>query len=144
MQIQSIMTKNVRSIHGDEPIAAAARLLKKDNIGCLPVCDDQGKVKGIVTDRDIALRCVAAGADPSVTKVRDVMTAGVYCLSPTDSVDTAAETMRKAQVRRLPVCEKGELCGIVSLGDLTCRCGCSGETMQTLSDLSSCICRRSK
>lgn len=144
MQIQSIMTKNVRSIHGEEPIAAAARLLKKDNIGCLPVCDDNGKLQGIVTDRDIALRCVAAGADPTVTKVSDVMTSGVYTLSPTDSVDSAAETMRKAQVRRLPVCEKGELCGIVSLGDLTCRCGCSQETMQTLNDLSSCICRRGK
>jgi len=144
MQIQSIMTKNVRSIHGDEPIAAAARLLKKDNIGCLPVCDDNGKLQGIVTDRDIALRCVASGADPAATKVSDVMTCGVYTLSPTDSVDSAAETMRKAQVRRLPVCDKGQLCGIVSLGDLTCRCGCSPETLQTLNDLSSCICRRGK
>ncbi len=144
MQIQSIMTKNVRTIHGDEPIAAAARLLKKENVGCLPVCDDNGKLQGIVTDRDIALRCVAAGADPAVTKVCDIMTGGVYTLSPTDSVDTAAETMRKAQVRRLPVCQKGELCGIVSLGDLTARCGCSEETVRTLTDLSSCICRRSK
>ena len=142
MQIEAMMTKHVRSIHGDEPLSAAARLLKKDNIGCLPVCDDKGRLQGILTDRDIALRCVAAGTDPTTTKVKDVMTAGVYTLSPTDSTDTAAELMRKAQVRRLPVCEKGQLCGMVTLGDLTTRCGCTPETMQTLTDLSSCICRR--
>jgi len=144
MNIESIMTKNVRSIHTDEPIAAAARLLKKENIGCLPVCDDDGKVQGILTDRDIALRCVAAGLDPSHTQVKNVMTSGVYCLSPTDSVDSAAETMRKAQVRRIPVTENGCLCGIVSLGDLTSRCKCGKETMQTITDLSSCVCNRSK
>ena len=144
MNIESIMTKNVRSIQGDEPISAAARLLKKDNIGCLPVCNAQGKVEGIVTDRDIALRCVAAGMDPTHTKVKDVMTSGVYTLSPKDSVESATETMRKAQVRRVPVCDNGCLCGIVSLGDLTCRCGCSDDTMQTITDLSSCVCKRAK
>lgn len=142
MNIEAIMTKSVRSIHGEEPIAAAARLLKRENIGCLPVCDDKGRVEGIVTDRDIALRCVAAGIDPVRTKVKDVMTAGVFTLSPTDSVDTAAETMRKAQVRRIPITDKGRLCGIVSLGDLSSRCGCGKETMQTITDLSSCVCRR--
>jgi len=145
MNLASIMTKNVRSIHGDEPISAAARLLKRENIGCLPVCDDNGKVHGIVTDRDIALRCVAAGIDPTATKVKDVMTRGAYTLSATASVDAAAETMRKAQVRRIPVTDdSGCLCGIVSLGDLSSRCGCTKETMQTITDLSECICRRSK
>ena len=144
MNIQSIMTDNVRSIHPDEPITAAARLLKRDNIGCLPVCDDSGRVAGIVTDRDIALRCVAAGMDPSRTNVSQIMTAGVCTLSPTDSVDTAAETMRRMQVRRIPVTDNGKLCGIVSLGDLTARGNCSSETMQTITDLSSCVCNRSK
>ncbi len=144
MNIQSIMTENVRSIHPDEPITAAARLLKRDNIGCLPVCDEQKRVAGMVTDRDIALRCVAAGLDPNQTTVSQIMTAGVYTLSPTDSLDTAAETMRKAQVRRIPVTDKGKLCGIVSLGDLTSRCKCTKETMQTITDLSSCVCNRSK
>lgn len=144
MNIQSIMTENVRSIHPDEPITAAARLLKRENIGCLPVCDDQGRVAGIVTDRDIALRCVAAGMDPSRTLVGQIMTAGVCTLSPKDSVDTAAETMRKAQVRRIPVTDNGKLCGIVSLGDLTARCGCGSKTMQTITDLSGCVCNRSK
>ena len=144
MNIESIMTKNVRSIHTDEPIAAAARLLKRENIGCLPVCDDDGSVLGILTDRDIALRCVGAGIDPSHTQVKDIMTCGVYCLSPTDSVDSAAETMRKAKVRRIPVTDKGCLCGIVSLGDLTSRCDCGKETMQTITDLSDCVCKRSR
>ncbi len=144
MNIESIMTKNVRSIHPEEPITAAARLLKRENIGCLPVCDDSGRVSGMVTDRDITLRCVAAGMDPNRTTVSQIMTAGVYTLSPTDSVDTAAETMRKAQVHRIPVTDHGRLCGIVSLGDLTSRCDCGKETMQTITDLSSCVCNRSK
>lgn len=144
MNIQAIMTENVRSIHPDEPISAAARLLKRDNIGCLPVCDDSGRVAGMITDRDIALRCVAASLDPGKTTVSQIMTTGIYTLSPTDSVDTAAETMRKAQVRRIPVTDNGQLCGIVSLGDLTARCNCGKETMQTITDLSSCICNRSK
>lgn len=144
MNIEDIMTKNVRCIQSEEPVAAAARLLKRDNIGCLPVCDDGGKVQGIVTDRDIALRCVAAGMDPTHTKVKDIMTCGVYTLCPDDSVDCAAETMRKAQVHRIPITEQGCLCGIVSLGDLTSRCECGKETMQTITDLSSCVCKRSK
>lgn len=144
MNIESVMTKHVRSVHGDEPVAAAARLLKRENIGCVTVCDDSGRLEGILTDRDIALRCVAAGVDPAHTKVKDIMTTGVYTLSPTDSVDSAAETMRKAQVRRIPVTEGGCLCGIVSLGDLTSRCDCGKEVMQTVTDLSSCVCKRRK
>ena len=144
MNIQSIMTKNVRSIHPEEPISAAARLLKRENIGCLPVCDDMGRVAGIVTDRDITLRCVAAGLEPNRTTVGQIMTAGVCTLSPTDTVDTAAEAMRKARVHRIPVTDGGKLCGIVSLGDLSSRCGCSPETMQTITELSSCVCKRSK
>lgn len=144
MNIQSIMSEHVRSIHPDEPIIAAARLLKRDNIGCLPVCDDKGCVTGMVTDRDITLRCVAAGLNPAETTVSQIMTAGVYTLSPTDSVNAAAETMRKAQVRRIPVTDQGRLCGIVSLGDLTARGNCGRETMQTITDLSSCVCNRSK
>ena len=144
MNIESVMTKNVRSIHGEEPVAAAARLLKRENIGCLPVCSDKGQVEGILTDRDIALRCVAAGIDPARAKVKDVMTVGVYTLSPTDSVEAAAETMRKAQVYRIPVTDESGLCGIVSLGDLTSRCRCGEETMKTITELSSCVCRRGK
>lgn len=142
MKLESIMTKNVRCIQPEEPVAAAARLLKRENIGCLPVCDAGGTLQGIVTDRDIALRCVAAGLDPAHTTVKDVMTCGVYTLCPDDSVESAAETMRKAQVHRIPVTEHNCLCGIVSLGDLTSRCECGKETMQTITDLSGCVCRR--
>ena len=135
MTIEGIMTKNVRSVGCEEPIAAAARLLKRENIGCLPVCSDRGKLVGILTDRDIALRCVAAGLDPAHTKVQDIMTRGVYTLSPGNTAEMATETMRKAGVHRLPVVEKGALCGILSLSDLVGKTSLYAETLETLTDL---------
>lgn len=144
MQVESIMTQDVRSVCSDEPVSAAARLFKRENIGCLPVCSSDGKLEGIITDRDITTRCVASGLDPAHTRLKDIMTNGVYTLSPTDSVDTAAETMRKAGVHRLPVCKKGELCGILSLSDLINRTDCYAQTMETITQLSSCIIHRGK
>ena len=142
MTIEGIMTKHVLSVGCEEPIAAAARLLKRENIGCVPVCSDGGNLEGIITDRDIALRCVAAGLDPAHTMVQDIMTRGVYTLSPKDQPETATETMRKAGVHRLPVVEKGQLCGILSLSDLVGKTSLYAETMETLTDLAGNIRRR--
>lgn len=144
MQIKDLMTKHTVSVGQEEPVTAAARLLKRDNIGSVPVCDEKGKVQGIITDRDITLRCVAAGVDPDKTKIREVMTTGVYTVSPTDSVDTAAALMGKAQIRRLPVCENGTLVGMLSLGDLAVSNNCNMEAGAALSEISTCIRRRTK
>ena len=64
MKIKDVMTKHTITVGQDEPVTAAARLLKRDNIGAVPVCDDTGHLQGILTDRDITLRCVGAGAGP--------------------------------------------------------------------------------
>ena len=117
MYIKDMMTRRAVSVAPDEPITAAARLLKRDNIGSVPVCDSKGQLQGIITDRDIVLRCVAAGVDPDKTLIRDVMTTGVFTVSPTDTVESAAALMGKAQVRRLPVCENGTLVGMLSLAE---------------------------
>lgn len=144
MQIKDLMTKRTVYVDQEEPVTAAARLLKRDNIGSVPVCDEKGKVQGILTDRDIALRCVAAGIDPEKTKIREIMTTGVYTVSPTDSVDDAAALMGKAQVRRLPVCENGTLVGMLSLADLATSTACDTEAAAALSEISTCIRRRTK
>ena len=137
MYIKDMMTRRAVSVAPDEPITAAARLLKRDNIGSVPVCDSKGQLQGIITDRDIVLRCVAAGVDPDKTLIRDVMTTGVFTVSPTDTVESAAALMGKAQVRRLPVCEKGTLVGMLSLGDLACSGACNMEASAALTEISS-------
>lgn len=143
MYIKDMMTRRTVSVSPDEPITAAARLLKRDNIGSVPVCDGKGQLQGIITDRDIVLRCVAAGVDPDKTLIKDVMTTGVFTVSPTDTVESAAALMGKAQVRRLPVCENGTLVGMLSLGDLACSGACNMEASAALTEISSGVQRRS-
>ena len=142
MKVYDLMCDHVISVGADEPVTAAARLLKQQNIGSVPVCGDDGSVRGIVTDRDIVLRCVAAGADPEALRVRDVMTPGVVTVSPYDDIGTASRIMAESQIRRLPVCQDGALVGMLSLGDLAANCGCDMEAANALSDISLGIRRR--
>ena len=137
MYIKDMMTHRAVSVAPDEPITAAARLRKRDHIGRVPGCDSKGQLQGSITDRDIVLRCVAAGVDPDKTLIRDVMTTGVFTVSPTDTVESAAALMGKAQVRRLPVCENGTLVGMLSLGDLACSGACNMEASAALTEISS-------
>ena len=111
MLVSELMTDSVISIAPDEPASLAARLLYRHNIGAIPVCSEDGRLKGIVTDRDIVLRCVAAENDPETTPVREIMSRGLVTVSPTDDVREAARQMSEAQVRRLPVVQSGKLVG---------------------------------
>ena len=112
------MTNPVIRIHPDESAAVAARTLAHYNIGILPVCGSDGRICGLVTDRDLVTRCMAAGRTPAATPVREVMTAQVISARPDMDTALAASLMGREQIRRLPVLENGKLCGMVSLGDL--------------------------
>ena len=118
MQVRELMTTPVVRIHPEENAAVAARALEHYNIGFLPVCGSDGRVKGLVTDRDLVTRCLAAGKDPSKTTVDQVMTRQVVFVKPETELREAAQIMAGMQVRRLPVLENGRLSGILSLGDL--------------------------
>ena len=118
VKVKDIMTKQVVGIGADESAEVAARTLTQYNIGALPVCSSDGKLCGMVTDRDLVIRCMAAGKLPSQTKVRQVMTRQVVAAQPDMEVGVAAHLMGRQQVRRLPVTENGKLCGMVTLGDL--------------------------
>ena len=137
MQVKEIMNANVISIGPDENVSLAARLLSRHNIGALPVCAEDGRLKGIVTDRDITLRCVAADNDAGETKVREVMTRGVISVTPDDDVREAVRTMSSEQVRRLPVTSGGHVVGMLSLGDLAQTQDFSMEASSALTDISS-------
>lgn len=136
MKIIDIMTSKIVSIDRDEPITAAARLLKRHNIGSLPVTDSENRLRGIITDRDIVLRCVAAEADPKTTKVSEIMSRGIITAESSDIIDSAVRLMSQDQVRRLPVLDDGRLVGMVSLCDLARRSSCEMEASEALSEIS--------
>lgn len=134
MKIREVMTSPVIRIGKDETVEVAARTLAHYNIGALPVCSSDGRLCGLVTDRDLVTRCVAAGKNPGQTTVGQVMSGSVVGIRPDLDTEEAAEIMGRRQIRRLPVLENGKLCGMLSLGDLT---GGQMDTSQTLTKISS-------
>lgn len=122
MQVRDVMNQNVVTIEPGESAALAARLLSRHNVGALPVCSAKGVLQGIVSDRDIVLRCVAAEEDPQDLRVGTIMTRYPAAAAPDDDVRQAAQLMSTRQIRRLPVVERGKVVGMLSLGDLA-KCG---------------------
>ena len=116
MLVSELMERSPVSVAPEDSCRDAARLLSRYSVGALPVVNADGMLRGILTDRDIVLRCLALGKDPDGTPVRDCMTRQVVTH---DRVETAAERMSAGQVRRLPAAEGGRLAGMVSLGDLS-------------------------
>ncbi len=119
MKVSDCMTRNVQTVTSDQPIQEAAQFMLRADAGSMPVCDG-GRIVGMVTDRDIAVRAVAQGRGPD-TPVREAMTDHVDCCFDDDDVEEVAMKMSDAQVRRFPVLsrEDNRLVGIVSLGDLS-------------------------
>ena len=142
MKICEIMSERVITIDAEEPVIAAARLMKSHNIGSVPACGKDGRLRGIITDRDIVLRCVAGDADPQTTPVREVMSRGIVTAQPFDDVEKAARLMSLDQVRRLPVLDGGRVVGIVALSDLARSCECEMEAAEALTEISANLRRR--
>lgn len=142
MKIRDVMTSNVIKVAPEETVEVAARTLAQYNIGILPVCDHRDKLCGLVTDRDLVTRCVAANRSPADTKVSDVMTMQLTTAAPDMETNVAAGIMGRVQVRRLPVVENGRICGMVSLGDLARREGSVQAAAGALSDISGNISER--
>jgi CBS domain-containing protein len=118
MKVSEVMTRDVRTVHPDQPVQEAASFMLSTDSGSIPVTDGD-RLIGMITDRDIAVRGIAKGHGPE-TPVRDLMTDDLVVVRDDDDVEHAATKMSEAQVRRLPVIDQDEqLCGIVSLGDLS-------------------------
>ena len=130
--IDNVMSKDVATVEADANLTDAARLMRDRDIGDV-VVTDQGKVTGVVTDRDITIRATADGAEPGSTEVREVMSEDVATVSPDQSVDDALELMRKRAVRRVVVTDNGDLAGIVSLGDLASKHD-EGDALEEISE----------
>ncbi len=115
--VRDFMTTSIETVSPEQTAMDAAAFMLSADTGSIPVCDGD-KVIGMITDRDIAVRGVAAGKGPDCS-VRELMTNDVVCARDSDDVDTIAQRMSDAQVRRLPVIDSSDkLVGMVSLGDL--------------------------
>lgn len=136
MLVSDIMNKDVVTISPEESVSLASRLLSRHNVGSLPVCGSDGKLRGIVTDRDIVLRCVAGESEPKNTPVKNIMSRSVVTVSPWDDVNRASELMSAAQVRRLPVVENGKLVGMLALADMAQKTACGEDAYQALTNIS--------
>ena len=136
MQVKDLMNPSVVSIEPTSSASLAARLISRHNVGVLPVCSSDRRLRGVVTDRDIVLRCVAAEEDPAQTMVRDIMTRNCATVSPGDDCREATRLMAAQQVRRLPVVEGGKVVGMISLGDLAKSHRYDMEAAQALSEIS--------
>jgi CBS domain-containing protein len=115
--IRELMTKDPATCETTDSVFDAARAMNDGDFGAVVVTEN-GNVRGILTDRDIVVRVVAEGKDPSSTQIREGFTTEPTTLSADDSLDDAVQALRDAHVRRLPVVEESRVVGIVSIGDL--------------------------
>jgi CBS domain-containing protein len=138
MKLKDIMTSKPECIRPDTTLQEAARKMRDLDVGPLPVCGDDDRLAGMITDRDITVRAVAEGKDPRTTRVREVMTDEIIYAFEDQDVEEAARIMKERQVRRLVVLNRDKrLVGIVSLGDLATESGDrqkSGEVLQDVSE----------
>lgn len=119
MKVKECMCNDVCCVKPETKIQEVAKLMSENHIGCIPVCDENQCICGIVTDRDVLLRCVACNKDTNQTPVSDIMSCNVCTCKEDDEITNAETKMGQNQIRRLPVCDdKNKVVGILTLGDL--------------------------
>lgn len=134
--LRDVMSSQPAYLSTDESIQRAAQLMQQLDIGSLPVCDGR-RLMGIVTDRDITVRCTAAGHDPAKTRVGDAMSSDPLWCTEEDAIEDACRKMAEHQVRRIPIVDRDhQLVGMVSLGDLAVKNDDPKGTSETLKDIS--------
>ena len=136
LRCRDLMTKNVRTATAETTLREAAVMMREGDVGAVPVVD-QGRLVGIVTDRDIVVRAVAEGK-PVDAPVRDAMTTQLVTASPDDFVFEAARLMGEKQVRRLPIVDaEGSLAGILAMADVALSMDDEQQIAETLEEFSS-------
>lgn len=136
LKVKDIMTSSVLTVDENDSIVKAAELMKSQHIGSVPVKNSNNKIIGMITDRDIVLKSISEGKNPSQTTCKDVMTSEIVACSPTMEIDEVAEMMAQHQIRRVPVIENDTTVGIVSLGDLATKHTLHSEAGDALTNIS--------
>jgi CBS domain-containing protein len=135
MKVRDVMTEDVATASPDTTLEEIATMMKNEDTGAIPIVEDDELV-GIITDRDIVIRCVAEGKDPSEVSADDILTDDLDTVDPNTDVEEALDIMGRRQIRRLPVVEDGSLVGMVSIGDLAVKQGDEQDTGEALKDVS--------
>lgn len=135
MKVMEIMTTGISTADPDTTLEEIATLMRNEDVGSVPIIENDELI-GIITDRDIVVRCIAEGRHPSEVCAEDILTDDPETVGPDLDVDEAAELMSRRQVRRLPVVDKGRLMGMISLGDIAVKQhddNTSGEALERVS-----------
>ena len=122
MKVDEIMTVDVATVSPDSTLEDIAIIMRDEDTGAVPVVED-GELVGLITDRDIVMRCIAAGRDVAETTAEDILSNELETVEPGADVGEASRLMSRKQIRRLPVVENGRLIGMVSLGDIAVKAG---------------------
>ncbi len=135
-KIRDVMTADPRTIEPTTPLVEAARLMRDEDVGPLPIVEG-GRLVGMLTDRDIVVRAIADGRDPQSTTAGDVASQQVVTIDPEQDLGEALRLMAQHQVRRLPVVENGQLVGYLAIGDLAVDSGRDqlvGDALEKISE----------
>jgi len=132
--VKDVMTRDVRACEPNAPVIEAAKLMAKEDVGPVPVVEE-GRLTGIVTDRDLVVRVLAEGRDPNSTRVGEIASRDLVTVSPEEDLDDALKLLAKHQVRRLPVVEGDRLVGIVAQADIA-RLGKDKKTGEVVEEIS--------
>lgn len=133
--VRDVMTTDVKVCSPQDSVTAAARIMRDVNCGAVPVCEGQ-QIKGMITDRDIVIQCVAQGKNTDQVSCSDCMTEQVITCSPDMDVHECARLMAEHQIRRIPVEQNGQIVGICAIGDLATVHIFANEAGEALSQIS--------
>ena len=136
MKCSEVMTKNPKTCAPDDTVQQAAQLMKTEDVGPIPIVGTDGKLEGIITDRDIVLKAVAEGRDPKTTKLADVMTTDMITCAPDGDIEDTLNSMEEHQVRRVLVVEGNRLVGIISQADIATRLDVPEKTHEVVEEIS--------
>ncbi len=132
---RDIMTPDPTCVKEDQTLAEAARMMRELDVGALPICGNDDRLQGMVTDRDIVVKCIAEGGDPQTALAGSLADGKPYTIGADDDVRDALVVMQQPQVRRLPVIDGHDLVGIISQADIA-RSLSSVETGETVAEIS--------
>jgi CBS domain-containing protein len=137
LNAREIMTRNVKSTRLDSSLRDVARIMKDEDCGIVPVVDERGRLRGLLTDRDLVIRTLAEGRPPDTLLARDVMTDDVEAVTPDEDIHSIIALMGRRQVRRVPVVERDDrLVGIISMADIATRADYDEELQEALDRIS--------
>ena len=136
MKVKECMCSDVCYCTPDTKISDVAKMMNEKHVGCVPICNSDDCVVGILTDRDIILRSVACGKDPKNTNVSEIMTCNTTCCDSDEDISNITKKMGETGIRRIPVTEDGKLVGILTIGDFAkhknISCECVGSTFENI------------